>query len=275
MESDPTGLFFFDPESLLPLAKARSAEFRRAEPFPHVVIDEILPSRVADEIARDFPTPSCRSFQLAENAFQRNKLSGAQKSCFRGVAPSIRHLLNELNGKVFLDFLETLTGIEGLIPDPHFEGGALHQILPGGRLAVHADFNRDLRRRLHRRLNVLLYLNPEWRPEYGGDLELWDRRMERCQARIAPLLNRCVIFQTSSTSYHGHPEPLACPEKRTRNSLAIYYYSTNPGPEETVPHGTLWKQRPHERRPSRFFSVWGALRKRARLWPGSRNRTEA
>ena len=54
-----------------------------------------------------------------------------------------------------LEFLETLTGIDGLVPDPYFAGGGLHQIVRGGFLKVHADFNWHPKLRLDRRLNML------------------------------------------------------------------------------------------------------------------------
>ena len=110
-----------------------------------------------------------------------------------------------------LRFLEALTGIEGLIPDPYFGGAGPHQILPGGFLKVHADFNWHPLLKLDRRLNLLVYLNKDWREEYGGQLELWDRDMARCERQILPVFNRTVVFSTTDFSFHGHPRPLACP----------------------------------------------------------------
>src|SRR6185436_17882303 len=134
-----------------------------------------------------------------------------------------RRFIWGLNSQVFLTYLETLTGIEGLIPDPHLFGGGLHQIVPGGFLKVHADFNRHEKLKLDRRLNVLIYLNRDWKEEYGGHLELWNRDMSRPERRVLPLFNRCVVFSTTDFSYHGHPDPLRCPEGRTRKSIAMYY----------------------------------------------------
>ena len=174
--------------------------------------------------------------------------AAAQESYFKGVSPFIRQILAEFNGMVFLEFLENLTGIKPLIPDPHFKGGALHQVLPGGSLAIHADFNRDKRRSLDRRINVLFFLNKNWREEYGGGVELWDDKMQKCIVKTNPILNRCVIFSTTSTSYHGHPDPLTCPEGMTRKSLALYYY-TNESADENLKeaHSTLWQTRPGEK----------------------------
>ena len=140
-------------------------------------------------------------------------------------------------------FLEKLTGIAGLIPDPHLRGGGLHEIRRGGSLGVHADFNFYKRLNLFRRLNLLLYLNENWSEEWGGHLELWDRTGKRCMQRIAPIFNRAVIFDTSNFSYHGHPHPLECPDNRSRKSLALYYYTVEaPADEDRTPHTTLFIQ---------------------------------
>jgi Rps23 Pro-64 3,4-dihydroxylase Tpa1-like proline 4-hydroxylase len=138
-------------------------------------------------------------------------------------------------------FLEKLTGIAGLIPDPHLRGGGLHEIRQGGALGVHADFNFYKRLNLYRRLNLLIYLNANWAEEWGGHLELWDRTGKQCVQRVAPIFNRAVIFDTSNFSYHGHPHPLQCPPDRSRKSLALYYYTVEaPADEDRAPHTTLF-----------------------------------
>ena len=156
-----------------------------------------------------------------------------------------RQLLQQFNSSAMCGFLEKLTAIDGLVPDPHFVGGGLHQIQPGGFSKVHADFNWHNRLQLYRRLNLLLYLNDDWHEDYGGHLELWDRNMERCVQRVLPVANRCVIFSTTSTSYHGHPNPLTCPQGRTRKSMALYYYSSARDEEiQSDAHTTLFQVRP-------------------------------
>ena len=161
--------------------------------------------------------------------------------------PLTKGLLYHLNSSTFLDFLSQITGIENLIADSYLWGGGMHQIEQGGKLAIHADFNRHPRYNLDRRLNALLYLNPNWQEDYGGHLELWDREMTGCVVRIAPLFNRLVVFATTDFSYHGHPDALTCPEGVTRKSLALYYYTNGrPAEEISASHSTLWQARPAE-----------------------------
>jgi len=224
-------------------ATALRADFAAADPFPHVVADGLFPEDVLDEVLGEFPEPEQAEWQ----AFDRPTEVKLALADVRQMGPATRGLLAELNSGPFLDFLEAVTGIEGLIADPHYVGGGLHQIRPGGFLKVHADFNRHKRLQLDRRLNLLLYLNRDWPDSHGGHLELWDRTMSRCARRVLPVFNRMVVFATTDFSYHGHPEPLTCPPDRARRSLALYYYTNGrPADEVTSGHTTLFKSRPDE-----------------------------
>lgn len=236
--------YVLDPARLTRLARANARAYQTAKPFPHIALDDVLPSAAVDAVLAEFPGEDSPYW-----AFKRSRTSvkqdsrRADKELF--LPPFIRRLIWELNSAVFLLFLSELTGIEGLTPDPYLEGGGVHQIPRGGFLKIHADFNRHPVTDLHRRLNVLIYLNKDWRPEYGGDLELWPEDMSRCARRIAPLAGRMAVFSTSDTSYHGHPDPLACPPGSTRKSLALYYYTAErPADEGAARHSTLYQTRP-------------------------------
>lgn len=220
------------------LADEHRAAYQKARPFPHAVLDNFLPEAAIDEVLAEFPAPGEAIWRLFDSD-QERKLASTDA---RLMGPATASLLAELNSAPFLDFLRDLTGIPGLVPDPHYSGGGLHQIEPGGFLEVHADFKLHPATGLERRLNLLLYLNRGWRREWKGALELWNRDMTRCGARIEPTWNRCVIFTTTDTSFHGHPTPLACPPGTTRKSLALYYYSL-PVAEGTADHNTLFQER--------------------------------
>lgn len=229
--------FVFDREELLRLAARNHDRYTSAKPFPHIVFDDFLPEHVLDGVLREFPSPE-EAHWWKFNSPQERKLASPDVSM---MGPSTRDLLLEFNAAAFIDFLRDLTGIDGLVPDPHYFGGGLHQIEPGGYLKVHADFNRHPITGLARRLNVLLYLNRDWREGYGGVLELWDRTMSKAEAAIVPAFNRCVVFSISDTAFHGHPKPLKCPEGMTRKSLALYYY-TRDHPGDVAPmHNTLFQ----------------------------------
>src|SRR5262249_40219371 len=163
--------------------------------------------------------------------------------------PPVRQLIWELNSGPFMVLLQHLTGIEWLLPDPHLQGGGVHVVGAGGLLRVHADFSKPPAFKFERRLNLLFYLNVDWKEEYGGHLELWNKDLSACVQRIAPIANRCVIFNTSLESFHGHPHPLACPPGSFRTSIALYYYTAPTSAEDdaTSGHATLWQELPGEK----------------------------
>ncbi len=210
--------------------------FAAAQPFPHCLLEDFVSPEVVDAVLDGFPPPS------ADIAWRRITATGDDGSRVQfnkqglphlaSMSPVIRQLIWELNSSTFIRILEKLTGIERLLPDPSLRGAGLHQILPGGVLGVHADFTHHVDYDLERRLNLLLYLNRDWRDEYEGHLELWNADASRCVRRIRPLAGRCVIFRTDARSFHGHPRPLACPEGVTRKSIALYYYTV--GREDAV-----------------------------------------
>lgn len=242
----PSDRFAFDPEALNALASARRGAYLTADPFPHAVFDDFLPPSVVRALVDAFPRPDAKIFRRFRDPMQK-KLASAHPNTLPEV---VRRVLAEFNSAAFLDFLQRLTGIDGLITDPHFEGGGVHQIERGGMLKVHADFNRHPRLGLDRRINALLYLNEDWTDADGGHLELWDRDMTRRAQRVLPVANRLVIFSTTDFSFHGHPEPLSCAEGRTRKSLALYYYS-NGRPQDELQNiatrSTVFRRRPGER----------------------------
>lgn len=226
------------------IAKSSYSSYANARPFPHVVFDNFFDPALLDLVLSEFPKPGEIKWQRFDKA-QEIKLASASETSF---GPTTRLLLYHLNSITFLDFLSSVTGIANLIPDPCFDGGGLHQIERGGKLAVHADFNNHPRYGLNRRLNALLYLNKDWREEYGGHLELWNRDMTRREAKILPVFNRFMVFGTTDFTYHGHPDPLQCPEGMTRKSLALYYFTNGrPAEEITGEHSTIFRGRPDEK----------------------------
>ena len=216
------------------LAESLAPQFAAAEPFPHVVVDGLLADGTMRAIIDSFPAPG-PGWEHFDDPYQLKFALRDEEA----MPPAIRSVIQHFNSQVFIEFLESLTGIRGLIADPHLAGGGLHQIPRGGTLKIHADFNKHRRLHADRRLNVLFYVNEDWHEEYGGYLELWDRDMTRAVVRVAPVANRMVVFETTSTTYHGHPDVLAVPEGRYRRSLAWYYYTT-PTAADGMAHNTLW-----------------------------------
>ena len=216
-------------------------QYRAAKPFPHIVLDDFLDPGILRSVVEEFAASKREKWHHTDREVERKSSSEEEQ----GFGPFTRTVIHVLNSGPFLTFLEGLTGIEGLIADPHLRGGGLHEITRGGALGVHADFNFYKRLRVYRRLNLIVYLNDHWQDEWGGHLELWEANGRRPAERIAPIFNRAVIFDTSNSSYHGHPHPLQCPEDRSRQSLALYYYSVDyPYEQDRAPHTTVFIQTP-------------------------------
>lgn len=227
---------------------AVAAEFRgkyaTGVPFPNIYFQDFFNPLVLDTILDEFPDLEGKDdikFQTPNEI----KLASRGERRFGPVSKAFTHFLNS---EPFLQFLQELTSIdETLLPDPYFEGGGFHQTKPGGFLKIHADFNKHRQTGLDRRLNVLVYLNKDWKDEYGGHFELWDKDMTKCVSKIPPRFNTMALFTTTDYSYHGLPNPLTCPPDRSRKSLALYYY-TNGRPSSEInkgleDHTTLFRER--------------------------------
>jgi Rps23 Pro-64 3,4-dihydroxylase Tpa1-like proline 4-hydroxylase len=213
-----------------------SNSFQNADPFQHIVVDNFLKTEIADKLLLDLENDNFDNWDKRDH----DKIQIKWRSDWKDDSDVPEHTLsviNFLNGGTFLRWLSKVTGIDGIIPDPYLTGGGFNQINTGGTLAVHADGNWHDLMGVHRRLNVIIYLNKDWKDEWGGHFELWsktdDNKPKECVKKVNPDFNRLVIFRTDDFSFHGHPTPLKCPEDRSRRSLILYYY-TNTRPKEEV-----------------------------------------
>jgi hypothetical protein len=241
----PIEPFAFSTPALETLADAHREAYAGAVPYPHVVLDDFLPAAYADTLLDVFPSPDSPiwlDWRKRDLEHHPRKQGIGHASRLEGVSPWLHNIIQAFNAYPFLNFLTRLTGIEKLLPDPYLHGGGVHQILPGGRLSVHTDFNDLASLDLYRRINVLLYLNKDWQPGFGGELELWDADMRACVRSVPPVFNRLVVFNTNKRSFHGHPAPLQAPEGMTRKSLALYYYTAQPAPEDQYDGQTDWRE---------------------------------
>lgn len=240
-------------------------QYLNNNPFPHIVIDDFLPVATAARIHKAFPNVHSKGW-IHYLHYNENK-HGLNKQ--RLLPAEVKGLIAELNSPGFIAFLELLTGIKGLLPDPGMEGGGIHQTMPGGFLNVHADFTvHPLKKMWRRRVNLLIYLNPGWEPSYGGQLELWPKDMSACRQQVLPLFNRCVIFNTDRHSYHG-VGPVSCPPGNSRKSIALYYFTEEQHKPRLI--STNYKARPGDGI-SAFF-IWldkkaVALYTRIKRWFG-------
>ena len=191
------------------------------KPFPHTVIDNFISPETVAQINREWPAHRwVKENGKATRKWSRQRMPRTAREVAKSVDPKM---------------VEAATGISDLFRDPELFGAGLHCIPQGGFLKMHVDFNQHPNG-WHRRVNVLIYLNEVWRDEWGGHLQLG---LESPKL-IAPIGGRCVIFETNDESWHGHPEPLACPEDVQRRSMALYFYTKEPPAEPA--HTTIYRR---------------------------------
>ncbi|WP_020144054.1 2OG-Fe(II) oxygenase [Terracoccus sp. 273MFTsu3.1] len=235
-----TALSLIDVGSLTADLDESAARYAAAPPYPHIVLDDVLTPAAFAAAVEEFPgidDPFWKGYLHVNETKYSNTLPDTWGSTLTAVA-------KEFVSPEFVAYLERLTGIEGLIPDWSMDGGGLHQTLRGGHLNIHADFStHHTHENWARRVNILLYLNDEWQEEWGGQLELWDRDMTAVQGTVTPKGNRMFVFTTSHDSFHGHPDPLLCPEDVARRSMALYYFTQE---EQTVRRATNYRARPDD-----------------------------
>ena len=213
-------------------------EYRNNIPFKHIVLDNFIKEELLEKVLREFPDLS----KIKDKIEYKNQkeIKFATKG-FKDISESGTKLISFLNSDIFLEYLTRLTGIEqNLISDPYLIGGGYHEIKSEGFLKVHTDFNKHSMFDLDRRINLLLYLNKDWKKEWGGKLEFYkENKFDKPIKSINPIFNRCVIFNTTSFTYHGHPDPIRCPSEISRKSIALYYFSSGrPSDEYLGEHGT-------------------------------------
>lgn len=242
-DGDGEGLHLLASEARA-LGELLQTDYSEADPFPHIVIDEFLPLGLAKRLLDNFPAEA----QESDTHFNINYGGHFKRQIFpEDCNAFVRETFHFFNSRPVIAFLEGLSGIDGLLPDPHFEGGGFHEISAGGKLGIHADFRIHEKLHLQRRLNLLIYLNEDWDEAWNGRLELWDRQMQRCVKAVFPVMNRCVVFNTDADSYHGHPDPLQTPPHVKRRSIALYYYTASKAVYREVPNrSTMYQARPDD-----------------------------
>lgn len=202
------------------IADTRRDAYAAAAPFPHAVIDDFLPAEAAEQLLRDFDT--------AEHGWKHYTHFNERKLALTDLAkmpPHTQNVMSALQSQQTIDFVAALSGMEGLISDPDFEGAGMHLVKAGGFLNVHTDFLTHTKKpSWSRRINLLLYLNKDWQDDWNGSLDLWNADMSQCVQSVSPAFNRCVIFSTNEISFHGHPKKLTCPVDKARKCLLLYYY---------------------------------------------------
>jgi hypothetical protein len=213
-------------------------------PFKHLVCDKIFSDRLAELCLKSFPDLSDESWVFADNHAIEVKARSNWQSEFE-IPEGIVDAIRILNSAPILKAMSSRFGIPKLMPDPYFTGGGLNCTPTGGLLDVHIDGNYHDASGMHRRMNALVFLNPNYQSTWGGEFGIYDDDGETLVKTIEPLHNRLVIFDSHDKSFHGLPHPINFPPNDPRRSIILYYYTVAPRPSSMVtieePHSALWK----------------------------------
>lgn len=225
-----------DYEALEKRSAELKAQWESHRPFRWLMFENFFKPEAAEKILAHYPTIEGGSWDYTTYVNQNNKFTMTKFE-----DPVMQQVFQEINGQKLLDIVEKITGIEGIEGDDKLFGGGLHQSTNGAFLDVHVDFNYHPETNYHRRMNILVYMNKDWKREYEGYLELWDMAKKEQLGEIAPAFNRCVIFETNEISFHGHPKALNTPEGVSRKSIAAYFYTKDrPEGEIAADHNTIY-----------------------------------
>ena len=221
--------------------EAFAKAFRDADPFPHVLIEDFFAHDVARRLLDDFPRFMDR-YATGETGDVGRK---ATHRDVRSISEAYREVDDFIQTSGFLDFMSEISGISDLMYDAEYHGGGTHENIDGASLYTHVDFNYHPKG-WHRRLNLIVYLSPEWEVDWGGCLELHSNPWEPWadQAKTLPAsFNHAVLFETSEHSWHGFPriELPAGKKDLTRKSFAIYLYTKDrPADQTAASHSTIY-----------------------------------
>lgn len=213
------------------------------KPFKLGVVDDFLPADVLEQASSAFPSRLDPTWETSIIDAVEQKRRSTWSSIY-DVPAGLQDLVTFLNSSLFLNQLTSILGIPKLLSDPYFTGGGLNESFKGDFLDVHVDGNYHDASGLNRRVNAILYLNPTWENSWGGCLGMYADKGKRLVREFSPKNNRLIIFDTSDSSFHGYPEPIRCPDRVSRRSLILYYYTkeSQANSETTVsePHSALW-----------------------------------
>ena len=216
-----------------------SDRIQNTEPFSYVILDDFFPKPVADFLAQ-------RLQNIPQTSWKPDVITNVKNYDFMdldGMDELWRNFMFQSSHPQMLKFMESLTGISGLQPDPYYIA-SLQSFKNESFEEIHIDANVHGIHRLYRRISLVVYLNPDWRAEYGGQLEIWDEEMRECVHRIDSVYNRAVIYNFSNL-HHGCPKIVACPPGVRQYFISLVYCTSQPGPADNLYNrGTLWQIRP-------------------------------
>ena len=205
-------------------------------PYPMITLDNFLPLETVKALETEcnsIPEQHWTKFtRRGSHMLECNNLE---------VAPVAFDFVNQMNSQLGMKWLTNVTGITDLIPDPYLVGGGYSRSFTGDSLKIHTDFNWNDKIKMHRMLSVIVYLNSDWKEEYGGSLQFKDFDNNKVVQSVPPLYNRAILWRYHKKGFHGYPDPIQCPVGMSRNTFRLFYYVSNSDYDpKDRPHRSLY-----------------------------------
>jgi hypothetical protein len=231
--------------------------YEKALPFRHVLLDDIFPPRVLDSLVAEMAAMSQEQWMVVQNA-GLEKILRMRSGTELGAAGSL--LVSIVHSPAFLYLLSEITGVWQLLPDPYLQGSGYASMRPGDFFNVHSDRSVAYDTGLTRRMAMIIFLNKAWKPEYNGQLELWDAEGKQREVSIEPLFNRTILFEVAFPNFHGVPAPIACPPGRLRQSFIVYFHTVGiDGKTNIKPHSSIFAPKFYRRKSGPIQSLVRAV----------------
>ena len=203
--------------------------FETQRPFSYAVIDNFFPADLANQLSAEFPDFNDPVWHEYKNQIEIKKVSNNWNTFPKATYEAFSYL----NSAPFLDMLMDVTGIPVLLPDNGLNGGGWHIHANGGKLNPHLDYSMHPKLPYQRKINIIIYLQPDWHSNWGGHLGLYEHNDDSngpgpLVHEIEPTFNRAVFFDTTQNSWHGLCREVATPSGICRKSMAVYYLTSPP-----------------------------------------------
>jgi Rps23 Pro-64 3,4-dihydroxylase Tpa1-like proline 4-hydroxylase len=218
--------------------KEISTQFNSAQPCKHIALSNFLKEEVANTLYEHFP--KLEKLNVKRKSINENK---SEEYHLERYHPQFAALRDFLNSPEMYNWISKITGVENISSTYDSLGAGIHQGGPGSFVDVHVDVNMNPAAKLHRRFNLLIYLNKHWKDEYGGALEFWDKEIKTCKSKVMPYFNQAALMITDETSYHGYAK-INIPDDESRKSFYCYYYT--PAGKDFVYRDSRFKTRPED-----------------------------
>jgi Rps23 Pro-64 3,4-dihydroxylase Tpa1-like proline 4-hydroxylase len=208
------------------------------EAIGYFYLDNLLPDDIALKIYKNFPESSQ---MVLKKSIREDKYVAAQMNLYN---PILEEIIYAFQDKKIVDLVAEICNIKEAIPDDNLYAGGISMMGKNQFLNPHLDNSHDKDRECWRVLNLLYYVTPNWKEEYGGNLELWPNGLKQSQITLHSKFNRLIVMATHNNSLHS-VSPVTFDGFRC--CVSNYYFSKNPLSQSDTFHVTSFRGRPEDK----------------------------